>query len=31
MIYDVLIAGGGPIGSSTAYFLSKNNPNLKWA
>lgn len=29
MKYDILIVGGGPIGASTAYFLSQQNPNLK--
>ena len=29
--YDVVIAGGGVMGSSTAYFLKNKNPQLKVA
>ncbi len=29
LIYDKIIVGGGPIGSATAYFLSKNIQNEK--
>jgi glycine/D-amino acid oxidase-like deaminating enzyme len=29
--YDIIIVGGGPIGASTAYFLSNENENKKIA
>lgn len=28
-IYDIAIVGGGVMGSSTAYFLTKSSPTLK--